>query len=224
MGYVDRNLTPGEEILLRPAYHPIRFVSGAAIALLGVVAFVSAFVFAGSASGVGGILGTTTVLGFAASGLLLWLGLALGVAGVLRLLWRAFIDSFDEFALTSLRVIKKTGFFTRTVRQIPLDKVQDVNIHATLWGRWLAYGDVELQTAGSDSTVVFPRISAPEAFRNALFAHLPRAGGAPAAVAAPAASKVPVEERLKEAERLLEKGVITKGEYEEKRKALIGEL
>jgi hypothetical protein len=37
-----------------------------------------------------------------------------------------------------------------------------VNVRATLWGRWRAYGDVELQTAGSDSTVVFPRIVDPD--------------------------------------------------------------
>lgn len=221
MGYVEKNLTPGEEILLRPKYHSVRFATGAALVLFGVLVFVSAFLLSGL-SGTAGIFGTKTLLGFPASGLLLWIGLVLILAGAARMLWRAFIDSFDEFALTSLRVIKKTGFVTRTVRQIPLDKVQDVNIHATLGGRWLSYGDVELQTAGSDSTVIFPRIRAPEAFRNALFAHLPHAGGAPVVLAAP--EKAAVEERLKEAERLLKKGVITKEEFEEKRKALIGEL
>ncbi len=57
------------------------------------------------------------------------------------------------------------------MRQIPLEKVQDVNVRSTLGGRWLSYGDVELQTAGSDSTVVFPRILHPEEFRNVLFSH-----------------------------------------------------
>ena len=29
MGYVDKNLMAGEEILLRPRYHPVRFLPGA---------------------------------------------------------------------------------------------------------------------------------------------------------------------------------------------------
>jgi uncharacterized membrane protein YdbT with pleckstrin-like domain len=141
--------------------------------------------------------------------------------------WRALVDSFDEFAITSFRVIKKSGFVTRTVRQIPLEKVQDVNVRSTLGGRWLSYGDVELQTAGSDSTVVFPRILHPEEFRNVLFTHTrPQTGtdglGGPSATAQP--SRASVEERLKEAERLYKTGVLSEAEYQEKRQALIKEL
>ena len=124
--------------------------------------------------------------------------------------WRALVDSFDEFAITSFRVIRKGGFVTRSVRQIPLEKVQDVNVRSTLGGRWLSYGDVELQTAGSDSTVVFPRILHPEEFRNVLFTHTRLHGatdglGGRAAAAPP--SRASLEERLKEAERLYRTGV-----------------
>jgi hypothetical protein len=48
------------------------------------------------------------------------------LAGVLAMAWRALVDSFDEFAITSFRVIRKSGFLTRIVRQIPLEKAQDV--------------------------------------------------------------------------------------------------
>jgi membrane protein YdbS with pleckstrin-like domain len=150
------------------------------------------------------------------------------LAGVLGMAWRALVDSFDEFAITSFRVIKKSGFVTRSVRQIPLEKVQDVNVRSTLGGRWLSYGDVELQTAGSDSTVIFPRILHPEKFRNVLFTHTrPQTAGTdglggPSAAAPP--SRVSVEERLKEAERLYKTGVLSEAEYQEKRQGLIREL
>lgn len=29
MGYVEKNLMAGENVLLRPRYHPVRFLSGA---------------------------------------------------------------------------------------------------------------------------------------------------------------------------------------------------
>ena len=218
MSYVAKNLAPGEEILLQPVYHWVRFVPGASVAGLGAVLAAASGLFVPAAGG-------------AESGLrspLLVVAGILFLAGVLAMAWRGLVDSFDEFAITTLRVIRKSGFVTRSVRQIPLEKVQDVNVRSTLGGRWLSYGDVELQTAGSDSTVVFPRILHPEEFRNVLFTHTrPQAAGTDGlggrAAAAPP-SRASVEERLKEVERLLRTGVLSEAEYREKRQALIKEL
>jgi uncharacterized membrane protein YdbT with pleckstrin-like domain len=173
MSYVVKNLAPGEEILLQARYHWVRFVPGASVAVLGLAL--------AAASGL--LLPTQT--GDTESGLRFPLLLVAGVlllAGVLAMAWRALVDSFDEFAITSFRVIRKSGFATRSVRQIPLEKIQDVNVRSTFGGRWLSYGDVELQGAGSDSTVVFPRVLHPEEFRNVLFTrarpHAAAEGGA----------------------------------------------
>jgi uncharacterized membrane protein YdbT with pleckstrin-like domain len=197
----------------------VRFVPGGSIAALGVVLAAADALLLRSEPG-GSEPGLRTPLLIAAG--------LVALAGLLAMAWRALVDSFDEFAITSFRVIRKSGFVTRTVRQIPLDKVQDVNVQSTLGGRWLSYGDVELQTAGSDSTVVFPRILHPEEFRNVLFTHTRSGaagtdglGGRPAATPAARAS---VEERLKEAERLRKTGVLSEAEYQEKRQALIREL
>ena len=219
VSYVEKNLAAGEEILLRPRYHWVRFVPGASIAALGVVLAAADGLLVPAAAG-----GTEPGL---RSGLLLVAGV-LFLAGVLAMAWRALVDSFDEFAITTFRVIRKSGFVTRNVRQIPLEKVQDVNVRSTLGGRWLSYGDVELQTAGSDSTVVFPRILHPEEFRNVLITHARPGvgndglGGRSAAAAAP--PRASVEERLKEAERLHKAGTLSDAEYQEKRQALIKEL
>jgi uncharacterized membrane protein YdbT with pleckstrin-like domain len=217
MSYVARNLAPGEEILLQPRYHWVRFVPGGLVAVLGVaLAAVSALFVPAGTEGTGSSLGSALLVVAGA----LFLGGAVGMA------WRALVDSFDEFAITSFRVIKKSGFVTRSVRQIPLEKVQDVNVRSTLGGRWLSYGDVELQTAGSDSTVVFPRILHPEEFRNVLFTHTrPQAAdGLGGRAAAPPPSGASLEARLKEVERLYKTGVLSEAEYQEKRRALLGEL
>ena len=212
VSYVEKNLAPGEEILLRPQYHWVRFVPGASVAVLGVVLAAAA-----------GLLVPTdpslkSTLLVAAAGLIL--------AGLLTMAWRWLVDSFDEFAVTTFRVIRKSGFLTRSVRQISLEKIQDVNVRSTLGGRWLSYGDVELQTAGSDSTVIFPRILHPEEFRNVLITHARPGGndGLGGRSAASAPTRASVEERLKEAERLHKAGTLSDAEYQEKRQALIKEL
>ena len=213
MSYVAKNLAPGEEILLQPRYHWVRFVPGASVAALATALAAAAGLFVPAESSL-------------KASLLVVAGV-LFLAGVLGMAWRALVDSFDEFAITSFRVIKKSGFVTRSVRQIPLEKVQDINVQSTLGGRWLSYGDVELQTAGSDSTVVFPRILHPEEFRNVLFTHTrPQAGtdGLGGRAATAPTARTSVEERLKEAERLFKTGVISDTEYQEKRRVLLSEL
>ncbi len=217
MSYVEKNLAAGEEILLQARYHWVRFVPGASVAALGVVLAAAGALLVPAE-------GTEPAL---RSGLFLVAGV-LVLAGLLAMAWRALVDSFDEFAITTFRVIRKSGFVTRDVRQIPLEKVQDVNVRSTLGGRWLSYGDVELQTAGSDSTVIFPRIIHPEEFRNVLFTHTrPGAAGTDGlggrSASAPP-SRASVEERLKEAERLHKAGTLSDAEYQEKRQALIKEL
>lgn len=206
MGYVNRNLMAGEDVLLRPRYHPVRFLPGALGIFLGALVALGAVVLP---------------QGTASPGILVAVGAALAVVGLLAIALRAVVDSFDEFAITSLRIIKKTGFWTRRVSQIPLDKVQDLRLVATLWGRWLSYGNVEVESAGEDGPVVFRRIQNPEAFRNAVFAR--RAAPAAESVA-PATPFRTAEDRLKEVERLFKTGSLTEGEYKMKRQELIKEL
>jgi uncharacterized membrane protein YdbT with pleckstrin-like domain len=206
MGYVDRNLMAGEDVLLRPRYHPVRFLPGALGVFLGALVALGAVVLPP---------------GTASPGILVAVGAALAVVGLLAIALRAVVDSFDEFAITSLRIIKKTGFLTRRVSQIPLDKVQDLRVEATLWGRWLSYGNVEVESAGEDGPVVFRRIQNPEAFRNAVFSR--RAAPAAASVA-PAKLLRTAAERLEDVERLFKAGSLTDGEYKMKRQELIKEL
>lgn len=206
MGYVNRNLMAGEDVLLRPRYHPVRFLPGALGIFLGALVALGAVVLPP---------------GTASPGILVAVGAALAVVGLLAIALRAVVDSFDEFAITSLRIIKKTGFWTRRVSQIPLDKVQDLRLVATLWGRWLSYGNVEVESAGEDGPVVFRRIQNPEAFRNAVFA---RRAEPVAASVAPATPFRTAEDRLKEVERLFKTGSLTEGEYKMKRQELIKEL
>ena len=218
MSYVAKNLMPGEEVLLRPRYHWVRFVPAAGVVFVGIVLAVLAQLLVSPPEAETGP-GTRFTLS-AAGGIVVAFGLL--AAG-----WRWLVDSFDEFAVTTFRVIRKTGVLERSLRQIPLEKIQDVNVHSTLGGRWLSYGDVEIQTAGKDSTVVFPRILHPEEFRNVLFTSGRPRGGSDGLGASPAPAtggQASIETRLKEAERLYKSGVLSEAEYQEKRKALLNEL
>ena len=156
MSYVSKNLVPGEEVLLTPRYHWIRFVPGAAGVLLGVVLAALALL-APPAAGAGP--GTRTILLVSAG-----VAALLGLVAVFR---RWLVDSFDEFAVTTFRVIRKSGVLERSVRQIPPEQGQDVNVRSTPGGRWLSCGDVEIRPRAA-TPIVF-RASCIEKFRNVLF-------------------------------------------------------
>lgn len=203
MGYVEGNLLAGEEVLLRPRYHPVRFLPGALGVLLGGLVALAAVA-----------LPRATESSF----LVVAAGAAIAVVGLLAMGLRALVDSFDEFAITSVRVLKKTGILTRRVSQIPLDKVQDLSLVATLWGRWLSYGDVEVQSAAEEGPIAFRRIRDPEAFRNVVL------GRRTAPSTAPASRLPTAEERLGNVERLFAAGTLTEAEYQAKRQELIREL
>ncbi len=206
MGYVDKNLVGGEDVLLRPRYHPVRFLPGALGVFLALPIVVAALVLP---------------QGTASPGTLLAVGGALAALGLLAIVLRATVDSFDEFAVTSLRVVKKTGILTRQVAQVPLDKVQDLHVAASFWGRWLSYGTVEVASAAEDGPIVFPRIRNPEAIRNVVLTRR----AAPAGASAAAVPRLPtVEQRLADVERLFKSGSLSEAEYRVKRQELVKAL
>src|SRR5665647_1076109 len=54
---------------------------------------------------------------------------------------------YNIWAVTNMRVIDESGFFSRYSKESPLDKINNVEYDQSLWGRMFGYGDVEIQTA-----------------------------------------------------------------------------
>ena len=49
-----------------------------------------------------------------------------------------------EIAVTSRRLIYKTGFVRRTTDELNMDKIASVKLNQSTWGRWLDYGDIRV--------------------------------------------------------------------------------
>ncbi|MGE3249658.1 MAG: PH domain-containing protein [Hyphomonadaceae bacterium] len=69
-----------------------------------------------------------------------------------------------EIAVTSRRVIRKTGLFTRHVIDIELSTVEAVGLEQSMLGRMLGYGCITVHGTGDDSLET-PAIARPLAFR-----------------------------------------------------------
>jgi uncharacterized membrane protein YdbT with pleckstrin-like domain len=71
---------------------------------------------------------------------------------------------FSEFAITSKRVIIKTGIINIDTFEMNLSKVETINVNQSILGRLLGYGDITIIGTGG-STKKFDNISNPMEFR-----------------------------------------------------------
>ena len=143
MGYVEANLIPGEKVVYRAHLHPIVFLGSALLAASGL------FIRLNGDSDTKG-LGTVLLVG--------------GLAG-LGMAWLRFTTS--EFAVTSGRVIIKTGWLSRTSVALQLAKVETLAVEQSLLGGLFDYGTLMVGgTGGTKEKFTF--VASPLRFRNTI--------------------------------------------------------
>ncbi|RWA45671.1 hypothetical protein AU476_01155 [Cupriavidus sp. UYMSc13B] len=78
-----------------------------------------------------------------------------------------------ELAVTNKKVIGKTGFIRRVSIDLPLEKLESVNINQGIMGRILGYGRVTIRGIGGNN-VSIPFIKKPMDFRRVIMGLMDR--------------------------------------------------
>jgi hypothetical protein len=65
-----------------------------------------------------------------------------------------------EQGVTNRRVVRKTGIVSRETGELRLASIETIDLHQTVWGRVLGYGDVVL-TGRGESSMIFARLAEP---------------------------------------------------------------
>ena len=215
MGYLDNLLASGERIVHRTRRHVIVLTRTVGLALVVVVAGLGLAVFFGFWSGL------PTAGNYAA-----WGGVALAVVGALAafpawLRWRS-----EEYLVTDRRVIQVEGVFQKKVLDSTLDKVNDVLLSQSLFGRLFGYGSIEILTASEHGINRLDTLPDPVGFKRAMLeASGGRAAPVPAALhaAPPATRRAPSDaaERLSQLDEMKRRGLVSDDEYQAKRRAIL---
>jgi uncharacterized membrane protein YdbT with pleckstrin-like domain len=202
---VENQLQPGEEILYRAHVTRLTLVPVLALAAAAVI---------GAAVAWNLFPHTPTAL------------ILLAVAVVLGLvyLWKDFIRRANDYVLTNHRIIREIGVLSRRSMDSRLDKINNVEHRQTLWGRLLNYGDVEIDTASETGAALFPKISHPLEFKNAILAAAEQYRGAAVRMPLAAPAGPSGAERMRQLKTLLDDGLISREEYEAKRRELLSQL
>jgi uncharacterized membrane protein YdbT with pleckstrin-like domain len=161
MSYIDGNLLEGEHVVFRTRLHwkllvaPLVFL----LATLVPVAWLH-------------LQGPWTD----------WVLIAPAV-GLLVLAMAIIKRQSSDFAVTSKRVMMKTGVFNTRSVEILLGKIEAIAVHQTLAGRLLGYGDIVVTGSGGTAES-FSNIQSPLAFRRSVQSVTDTlAGGLPAPAA-----------------------------------------
>lgn len=75
-----------------------------------------------------------------------------------------------ELAITNKRVIGKTGVVNTSALDAPLNKIQNVSVRDSLWGKILNYGTVQIDTAAGKYT--FNMVKNANAFKGMVMAQI----------------------------------------------------
>lgn len=134
----------------------------------------------------------------------------------------------EQHLITNRRVIQTEGVITKHVIDSSLEKVNDVVLTQSVWGRLLNYGDVEILTASEIGVNKMQRISDPVGFKTAMMDQkaalgtVDRSEDTGVAARPPSGSDIPT--LIAQLEELRKLGILTQSEFDQKKAALMERL
>jgi uncharacterized membrane protein YdbT with pleckstrin-like domain len=198
MPYPERLLSPDESIVVqfRPHWQALLIPIGGGVAAL--VAIVLSVVFA--------------------EGTVLWL-LVLGIIGVWLLLSVRVIADWwtTQYVLTTERVVRRAGVFSRQGTEIPLEVINNVAFSQGFLERLVHSGDLLIESAGESGQSRFTDIPDPEGLQSRIYQVREKRM---LALNTGTARTSKADELAKLAE-LRDRGVLTSEEFEEQKRRVL---
>lgn len=134
MGYIDENLSQGEEIVFLTKRHWVNRMGWPAVfALVGIAMLIIRSLFEEPSN--------------------FWLYLGWGpiVLGVVSFGILTVINNTCEFGVTNKRVIIKTGLVRRNTLEVILQKIESIGVEQSVLGRVFGYGTLTITGSGGSS-------------------------------------------------------------------------
>lgn len=205
MAFPKKYLNDGEEIIvdLRPHWF---FLFGPSAALIGALA-----------------LGIWVASAGDPPDWLVFPVAALAVAALLFFLVRLAQWMTTDFVLTTDRLIYRKGIVSRTGREIPLERINDVSFSQSLFQRMLRAGDLLVESGGERGQSSFGHFADPQGIQNEIHRAIEAAAARDADRMAGRRELSPLEQ-LEKLEELRQRGVISQAEFDIKKQKLLDRL
>jgi len=127
-----------------------------------------------------------------------------------------------EYVVTNRRVIQISGVFSKDVVDSSLEKVNDVKMSQSFFGRLFDYGDIEILTASEMGINLFKRIGDPIKFKTAMLNAKEKLGFEE--MGGPAQSAEDVPSLIAKLDELRKKGILSEAEFQKKKAELLAKM
>jgi len=210
MRYEEKLLANGEYIVFTTRQHWVVLLYHALINLLPMFILAGGVVFLATLSAFPPILLALVVL-----------LLPLGRFILMFLRWWN-----EQYLITNRRVIQTEGIITKRVIDSSLEKVNDVALIQSIWGRLLNYGDIEIMTASEMGINRMQRIKDPLGFKTAMLNQKAGLGLdiSEYTMVPPLPQGSDNLHLLRQLEELRRQGILTSEEFEQKKRILLSRL
>jgi uncharacterized membrane protein YdbT with pleckstrin-like domain len=129
-----------------------------------------------------------------------------------------------QYIVTNRRVIQTAGVFSKDVVDSSLEKVNDVKLSQSFWGRLFDYGDIEILTASEVGANVFRSIGEPIKFKTAMLNAKERLGFEDELGVQAARVTSDIPSLIARLDDLRKKGVISEAEFQQKKSELLAKM
>ena len=130
-----------------------------------------------------------------------------------------------QYVVTNRRVVHLKGVVNKVVTDTSLEKVNDVKMEQSFFGRMFDYGDLEILTASETGIDRFRRIGAPIRFKTAMLnakEHMGQDEDRPSRGSGAGRGDIP--QLIAELDQLRKQGAISQAEFETKKRELLGKM
>jgi uncharacterized membrane protein YdbT with pleckstrin-like domain len=132
--------------------------------------------------------------------------------------WRS-----TNFVVTTDRLIFRSGVLAKNGREIPLDRLNDIAFHQSLFERMIGAGDLMIESAGERGQEQFTDIPKPAQVQNVIYAEIDRSKGRDAEMISGRA-QLSIPEQIEKLDELRQRGVLTQAEFDAKKTQLLDRL
>ena len=203
--YIEGLLGENERILLETHQHWFVLFNKIFLEIILIVIIIAASLFA------------YTYYTIALFGLIL---VFVPLIGMLKdiLVWRN-----QAYVVTTRRVIQTAGVFSKNVVDSSLEKVNDVKLSQSFFGRLFDYGDIEILTASELGVNLFHQIEHPVEFKTAMLNAKERLGFEELGMhVSPTVEDIPA--MIEKLDNLRKRGVLSDAEFQQKKAELLAKM
>ena len=165
---------------------------------------------------IGGSLALSTIYPATIYGLVLVIVPLIGMISDI-LVWRN-----KAFVVTNRRVIQIAGVFDKEVVDSSLEKVNDVKMSQSFFGRMFGYGDIEILTASELGVNLFHEIANPVEFKTAMLNAKEKLGFDELGTEVRHMSDIPT--LISRLDDLRKRGVLSEAEFQKKKAELLAKM